>query len=101
MTEFEKFKAAAGEDITAYREKETTRHAFELAKTVEMMEQLQIKMSGYTLIHMFGEQLGLHLWEKFTSGHNRNVISWLNSLTKEYRFYILHQLRNDPYIFIH
>jgi len=100
MTEFESFKAAAGEDMTAYREKESTKAAFELAKTAELLEQLQNKMSGHTLIHMFGEQLGLHLWEKFI-GQGRNVLSWMNSLTKEYRFYILHQLRNDPYIFIH
>lgn len=101
MTEFESFKAAAGEDMAAYREKESTKAAFELAKTVEMLEQLQNKMSGYTLVRLFGDDLGLHLWEKFVNNHNRNVVSWLNSLTKEYRFYILHQLRNDPYFFIH
>lgn len=101
MTGFESFKAAAEEDMTAYREKESTKAAFDLAKTAEMLEQLQNKMSGYTLIHLFGEELGSHLWGKFVSGHGRNVISWLNSLTKEYRFFILHQLRNDPYFFIH
>lgn len=101
MTEFEKFKASAEADMTAYREKPSTQAAFDLAKTTELLEQLQNKMSGYTLIHMFGEDLGSHLWGKFVSGHGRNVISWLNSLTKEYRFYILHQLRNDDYFFIH
>ena len=101
MTEFEKFKAEAEADIHAYRDKPSTKDTFSFSEYVKLLEQLQNKMSGHTLMHMFGDQLGMHLWEKFVVGHSRNLISWFNGLTSEYRFYILHQLKNDPYIFIH
>lgn len=52
-------------------------------------------MSGYDLEDWFGEQLGKHLWEKFTMEHNRNVLSWFNKLTNEYRFFITTKLNTE------
>lgn len=101
MTPFELFKVNAQQDMRAYREKSETKAAFSLSNVTTSLQNLQNKLSGHILMYYFGEQLGMHLWEKFVVGHNRNLLSWLNNLTSEYRFYILYQVENDPHFFFH
>lgn len=98
-TAFDLFKSQAQSNMEAYRNKQSTKDAFALTKAVKTLMGLSNKMSGHTLIALFGEQTGAHLWEKFVVGHNRNLLSWFNSLNEEYRFFILHEFENSPHLF--
>ena len=64
-------------------------------KHVDMLQTLQNKMSGFLLIYLFGHELGEHLWTKYCTDHNRNMLSWLNNLTAEYRLFILYQVKSN------
>ena len=101
QTRFDLFKSQAQANIDAYHEKKSTKDTFALIKELDLITQLQYKMSGWTLIALFGDQFGEHLWVKFTQDHHGNLLNWLGSLSSEYRLFILHELKNDPYLFCH
>ena len=95
MSQFEGWKALFEQDPEAFREQQKSEKIFIFDKAVIRLQKLQNSMSGYDLEDWFGEQLGKHLWEKFVTEHNRNVLSWFNKLTNEYRFFITTKLNSD------
>jgi hypothetical protein len=95
QTRYEKFVKDAHDDIDAFKADAHANEVYHFTRAVKGLQKLQHHMSCNTLINMFGDQLGKHLWEKFISQHNRNVLSWLSKLTDEYRFFILHELKYD------
>lgn len=95
MTEYEKWKDWFEHNPERFREQQKEEKVFMLDKAVKSLQKLQNHMSGFMLEDWFGEQLGNHLWEKFVNEHNRNVLSWFNKLTNEYRFFIVTQINTD------
>jgi hypothetical protein len=95
MSQFDKWKESFDRDPEAFREQQKSEKIFIFDKAVIRLQKLQNHMSGYDLEDWFGEQLGKHLWEKFAIEHNRNVLSWFNKLTNEYRFFITTKLNTD------
>lgn len=95
MTQFEDWKIDFERNPEAFRQRQQDERIFIFDKAVIRLQKLQNNMSGWDLEDWFGEQLGKHLWEKFVNEHNRNVLSWFNKLTNEYRFFITTKLNND------
>ena len=95
MTQFDKWKASFEADPEAFRAQQQSEKIFIFDKAVIRLQKLQNSMSGWDLEDWFGEQLGKHLWEKFIHEHNRNVLSWFNKLTNEYRFFITTKLNTE------
>lgn len=95
MSEFEDWKREFERNPEAFRERQKEERIFLFDKAVIRLQKLQNSMSGWDLEDWFGEQLGKHLWEKFINEHNRNILSWFNKLTNEYRFFMTTKLNND------
>lgn len=95
MTEFESWNKDFERDPEGFRTRQKDERIFIFDKAVKRMQMLQQHMSYYTLTDWFGDQLGEHLWNKFITEHSRNVLSWFNKLTNEYRFFITTKLNND------
>lgn len=95
MTPFESWKASFEADPEAFRAQQREEKIFTFDKAVIRLQKLQNNMSGWDLEDWFGEQLGKHLWGKFVNEHNRNVLSWFNKLTNEYRFFITTKINSD------
>lgn len=100
-TRFELFAESARADLSAYRDKLKGDGAFEYINQVRELERLSSHLSGNMLTYLFGDQLGSHLAEKFVVQCNRNLLFFLPKLTSEYRFFILYELKNNPYLFAH
>jgi len=98
---YEIFKESAQEDIEAYRKRLTGDGTFQYCAQVDQLERLSINLSSSIMAYMFGEQLGGHLWEKFATQCSRNLLFFLRQLTSEYRFFILHELKNNDRLFNH
>lgn len=95
MSQFDSWKARFEQDPEEFREQQKSEKIFIFDKAVIRLQKLQNSMSGWDLEDWFGEQLGKHLWEKFVTEHNRNILSWFNKLTNEYRFFITTKLNTD------
>lgn len=97
-SQYEKFNKKFKADPDAFREALRNEAVYDFSTTVKALQKLQINISHANLTAMFGGQLGSHLWEKFVVGHHRNLLTWLQNLTDEYRFFILHELKTNPYL---
>lgn len=98
-TRYEIFKASAQADIDVYRRDLSKDGTFNYVDQVTQLERLSINMSGKTLVYLFGDLLGAHLWEKFVIECQRNLLHFFRRLTSEYKFYILHELKNNDALF--
>lgn len=87
-TKFEEFKQACDDDIDAMRDQLRGRGVYDYTRLATDLHKAQNKMNMYHLIDMFGNQLGEHLWMKFLNSQ-RNILTWLNTLNEEYRFFVL------------
>lgn len=97
MTKFEKWKEEFEENPEQFRSNQRESLVFNLDKAVIALQKLQNKMSCWDLEDLFGGQLGNHLWNKFINEHNRNILSWFNKLTNEYRFFIVTKLNEGKW----
>lgn len=95
MTPFEKWKEEFESDPEVFRAQQREEKIFMFDKAVIRLQKLQNSMSCWDLEDWFGGQLGNHLWNKFINEHNRNILSWFNKLTNEYRFFITTKINND------
>lgn len=95
-TLYEQFYFRAKSDIKGYREKLKGDGSFDYLSQVNQLIMLSNKMNLAMLQHLFGEQLGLHLTEKFVYKSNRDLLHFLNSIDGQYRLFILHELKNNP-----
>jgi hypothetical protein len=98
-TRFEIFREKAHEDMDAYQEKLMGDGTFAFVRQVLDLERLSHYMNQNMLEYLFGDLLGRHLAEKFDTGHNRNLLSFLSKLTSEHRFFILYELKNNKLLF--
>jgi len=101
MTRFEWFTADAKRDIQAYREKLKGDGTFSYVNQVIQLETFGKKLNRNLFIYLFGERLGDHLNEKFVIESHRNLLAFLSSLTSEYQFFLLHELKNNESLYAH
>lgn len=100
QTRYEFFLSSARSDIKNYREKLKGDGTFNYLDQVTQLENLSNKMNSSMLVYLFGDQLGMHLAEKFVIECNRNLLTFFSRLTNEYRVFILHELKNNEQIFM-
>lgn len=96
---FEKFSENAKEDIDAYKEKLVGDGTFSYVGQVMMLERLSHYMNRNMLVYLFGDLLGDHLAETFVHQCKENLLTFFSRLTSEYRFFILHELKNNKILF--
>lgn len=53
---------------------------YEWSKEILMLEKTQNNINYYTMVDMFGEDVGVKMWESFIIDNNRNLVSWLIGL---------------------
>lgn len=53
---------------------------YDWSKEILTLEKTQNNINYYTMIDMFGEDLGVELWENFITDSSRNLASWLVGL---------------------
>jgi hypothetical protein len=100
-TRAEIFVENAQKDIKSYRGKLSGDGTFDYSQQVLELQKLSRKMSQSTLIYLFGDNLGKHYFEKFVFQHNRDLLSFLSNIDTQNRFFILHELKNNPELFFH
>lgn len=91
MTEFEHFVAKFKNSPEAFREDMNRDNTYDFAKVAKTLQSAQNNLSGYIMIDLFGQQLGSHLFEKFVTQYNRNLLLFMNSLGTEEHFFLMHQ----------
>ena len=98
-TRFELFISDTQHSLDEYRKRLSGDGTFDYASQVDALIQLSNQMNYPLLKYLFGEQLGLHLAERFIVECNRNLLEFLSRITSEYNFFILHVLKNNPHLF--
>ncbi|MDU8350947.1 hypothetical protein RYA05_03445 [Pseudomonas syringae pv. actinidiae] len=96
---YEIFSQKAKEDINAYRDKLQSDGTFSFVSQVLELERLGNHMNTRMLEYLFGDLLGSHLADKFANQCRGNLLAFLSRLTSEYRFFILHELKNNKLLF--
>lgn len=94
------FETAKRDDTVADWRK-SKQPMYDASKVIKDLQRFQTKASGAMFVYMFGEQLGAHLWEKFADQNRRNMLTFLNQLTDEYRIFIVHEIQLNPQIWIY
>lgn len=90
------FKANPG----AFRERLKGDGTFQFCEQVKELETLSNKINLAMTVYLFGDILGRHMAEKFVGQCGRNLLFFLSQLTSEYRMFILHELKNNPKLFL-
>lgn len=101
QTRFEAFKATARTNIEQYRKDLSGDGSFQYVDQVMVLAEFSNKLNTKLLVYLFGEQLGEHLGTKFVIQCDRNLLKFLASLSSEYRFYILHEIKNNDLLYAH
>lgn len=97
-TRFQEFldKATADESFRVDTESDGT---YEFMRTVKVLTKFSRNLSQPLLVYMFGEQLGEHLFEKFAVQCRRDVLCFLPTLSDEYKFFILYEIKNNEELY--
>lgn len=91
MTEFESFVSSFKRDPESFRSSMQSQGDYDFAKVARTLQSAQNNLSGFIMSDMFGQQLGNHLFEKFVTQYNRNLLLFMNSLGTEEHFFLMHQ----------
>lgn len=89
MTLYETFVSDYQVSPDSVRESLTQRGVYDFQRTAETLRKAQNNLNGWMLDEWFGEQLGRHLWQKFNNDSQRNMLHFFNTLTSEYRFFMI------------
>lgn len=92
MTKFEDFAASFKRNPESFRAQMQESQTYDFVKQVKKMQKVQNNLSGFIMVDLFGEQLGMHLWEKFAIEANRNLLRFLNLLGTEEHFFLMHEI---------
>jgi hypothetical protein len=101
MSRYELFSATAKADINGYRERLKGDGTFQFCEQVIQLQKLNSHINVHLLTYLFGERLGEHMAQTFVTLHERNLLSFMGRMTSEYRFFILHELKNNEQLFLH
>ena len=98
LSRFEQFKKDAHGDWTAYRKRVQEEKLTEFSDAIKQLEKLQNRINSQMLTYLFGQRLGDHYAQKFVN-HNRNLLLFLDYMDDDARFYLLHQLKTNEFLF--
>lgn len=101
MTPYEQFKADSGADITAYQAMMHRTGGWTLIESTKKLQQFQRNISHRLVIHMFGRDLGEHLYAAYRENCYGNVLNWFGYLDAEARTYVLHEIQNNAILYSH
>lgn len=96
---YDLFLAEAKEDREAFRERLKGDGTFDFCTQVKALELLSTHLNTAMMVYLFGEHPGRHLAEKFAGQCGRNLLFFFSQLTTDYRFFILHELKNNKHLF--
>lgn len=99
MERFEQFIADAEDDMATYQKKVSGNGQFEYSQQVRDLIEFSNKASLRTLVYMFGEHLGNHLWMKWKSDCKGDLLYFLSKLTAEYSFFILYEIKTNKMLY--
>ena len=101
MSRYELFSAAAKADIKGYRDRLKGDGTFQFCEQVTQLQKLNSHINIHLLTYLFGERLGGHMAQTFVTVHERNLLSLFSRMSSEFRFFILHELKNNEQLFLH
>lgn len=100
-TNFELFKSQAKANVEAFQATARIDGIWTLAGDLKVLTQFQNNMNLRLMCYLFGEDLGMHHWEKYYKWSSENVLVWMQRLDDEARVYILHELKTNDTLFAH
>ena len=98
-TRYEEFIESYEDDRDKVRQELKDKGVYDFQNYFIALEEFQNKVNASVFVYLFGSQLGEHLWEKFVNQSGRNAIRRLSTLTSEYRFFILHEIKVNKYLY--
>lgn len=101
MSRYELFSAAAKGDIKGYRDRLKGDGTFQFCEQVTQLQKLNSHINVHLLTYLFGERIGAHMAQTFVTVHERNLLSFFSRMSSEYRFFVLHELKNNEQLFLH
>jgi hypothetical protein len=99
QSRYEEFVACARNDMTVYQNDLKGNGTFEYVDQLLDLLTFSNKINNRLLVYLFGERLGEHLWFKFVTSHNRNLLEFFSGLTSEYRFFVLHEIKTNESLY--
>lgn len=99
LTNFELFKSKAKINVEAFQTTARIDGVWTLAGDLQLLIELQNKMNCRLMLHMFGEDLGMHQWEKYYKWSDENVLKWVQRLDEEARIYVLYELKTNDTLY--
>lgn len=96
---YDQFIIDAKNDIDHYRKKLSGDGSFEYISQIDSLILFEKKVNKNLMVYLFEEQMGEHLWVKFVIASERNLLKFLASLTSEYKFFILYEIKNNKSLF--
>lgn len=96
---FDQFKEGFEKDRDGHMDRMQAVGMFEFAKQVKSLRKLQSNINTNMMVYLFGDHPGRHLAEKFAIECRGNMLYWFGTLTDEYRFFILYELKTNNYLF--
>lgn len=101
QTRFESFQASARSNIEQYRKDLKGDGTFQYVDQLKELAEFSNKVNNKLMVYLFGQDLGDHLSVKFVVQCDRNLLKFLMALTSEYRFFILHEIKNNETLYAH
>ena len=87
------------EDYTAYHDRMRDNGQHTGMKQVKSLIKFTNNVKPSMLIYLFGEDLGKHYCDKLFTLHKGNVLHWISYLDENARFYLIHEINNNPEIY--
>ena len=100
MSRYEEFIKKFAEASDLYREAIKGNGGFEYRRQVEQLILLSNRMNYGLLCYLFDPTMAQHLAAKYVES-NRNLLTFLNQIDDNYRFFILHELKTNANLFAH
>lgn len=91
-------KVRLEDDVEVYRDSMRDNGQFAFAENVKELIRFARNAKPSTMVYLYGEQLGMHYWDKLVNTYNRNVLQWIAYLDEESQFYFLHEINRNSNI---
>lgn len=96
-TPFDVFKKDAEKDIKAYHQRVKDNGVSSFIQDVNLIIRFSQDATPHTMINLFGEDLGMHLWGKLVNHYDRDMLNFIMSLSSEYKVYFLYSIKTTDY----
>lgn len=94
---FNEFITTAQEDPESYREMMRENGTGNLLKDINKLSDFSLKLAPMTMLNIFGDHLGYHMWEKFVVEANRDILRFIPMLSESYRVYFIYRVQTSDH----